>query len=282
MEKRLGKGLAQLLESSGHGGPSFVLLRTDQIRPGRYQPRQVIPEQTLEELKRSIQRHGIIEPVIVRPLAHGIYELIAGERRWRAAQAVGLQEIPALIRALGDRETLELSLVENLQREELNPIDEAKAYVRLLEEFGYTQEQLSDVVGKERSTVANALRLLKLPASIQTALISGAIDVGHAKVLLGVEAELRQHELFERIVAERLSVRQAEEAAAAWKPRIARRRGAADAEMTRLEERLRQALGTKTTIAPRRRGGRIIIEYFSPEELQRIMQLVGLPAGADE
>jgi len=278
MEKRLGKGLAQIIETSAQASPSFVLLRVNQIRPGRYQPRQKIGAAQLEELKASIKRHGIIEPIIVRPVAHGIYELVAGERRWRAAQAIGMQEVPAIIRALGEQETLEFSLVENLQREDLNPLEEAKAYDRLISEFHYTQEQLAESVGKDRATVANRLRLLKLPGEIQAALADGRISEGHAKALLGLEQSVRQLELFQRAVAEKLSVREVEDLVSRWQPKPSRRRGASDPHLKALEDELRQVLGTKVSLISRKKGGRIVIEYFSSEDLTRIMQALGASA----
>ncbi len=277
MERRLGKGLAQIIETSMPAAESLVMLRTEQIRPCRYQPRQDMKPGALEELKASIKRRGIIQPVVVRPIAHGIYELVAGERRWKAAQQLGLAEIPAIIKALTDQETLECSIIENLQREELNPIEAARAFARLLEEFHYTQEQLAESVGKDRSSIANALRLLKLPEEIQQALRDGAISAGHAKALLGVEPAVKQLDVFRQAVAQHLSVRQLEELTARWQPRSARRRKALDPQAKALESELRQWLGTKVLFAPRKRGGRIVIEYFSSEDLARILQALGLP-----
>jgi ParB family chromosome partitioning protein len=166
MIKRLGKGLADIIDTSpdtvqaapaiqARNAPNLVMLKLDQVRAGRYQPRTEIGAQALEELKASIKKSGVVEPVIVRPVAHGTYELVAGERRFRAAQAIGLTEIPAIVRTLADREALELSLIENIQRENLNPIEEAKGYARLLSEFSYTQESVSEAVGKDRATIAN-------------------------------------------------------------------------------------------------------------------------------
>ena len=189
MEKRLGKGLVQIIESSLPSSTSLVLIATEQIRPCRYQPRQDINEAALEELKASIKQRGIIQPIIVRPIAHGTYELVAGERRWRAAKALGIREIPSIVKALSDQESLEYSLIENVQREELDPIEEARALGRLMSEFHYTQEQLSETIGKNRSSVANALRLLTLPEDIQAALRKGILTAGHAKALLGAEGK---------------------------------------------------------------------------------------------
>ena len=274
--KRLGKGLAEIIEHSVQASPNALLIRTDQIKPGRYQPRQAFDQASLDELTASIKSRGIIQPLIVRPIAHGIYELVAGERRWRAAQALGLPEVPAVIRALSDQETLELSLIENLQRADLNAIEESRAYARLMEEFTYTQEQVADVVGKERSSVANALRLLRLPEDIQQALIRNKISVGHAKVLLGVEPVTRQLEAFAQITVQKLSVAALEQLVVSWKPRLAKRRKPLDAQAKATEDLLRQALGTKVNLSTRKKGGRIVIDFFSHEDLTRILQLLGV------
>ena len=276
MEKRLGKGLAQILEVSAQSSPNFVMLRADQIRPCRYQPREQIDQKELEELKASIKRHGVIEPIIVRPIAHGTYELVAGERRWRAIQELGMQDVPAIIRAVTDQETLEYSLVENLQRAGLNALEEAKAFHRLMTEFGHTQEQVADAVGKERSSVANTLRLLKLPAEIQAALGGDKISAGHAKALLAIESPAKQLELFQHILTKHLSVRETETLVGQWRPAGRRRARPADPQAQALEHELRQALGTKVIVKSRRKGGRIIVEYFSMEDLARLVHLLGV------
>ena len=275
MEKRLGKGLAQILEVSAQANPNFVMLRTEQIKPGRYQPREAIRPAELEELKASIKRHGVIEPIIVRPIAHGTYELVAGERRWRAIRELGITDVPAIIRALTDQETLEYSLVENLQREALNALEEANAFNRLIAEFGHTQEQVAEAVGKDRSSVANTLRLLKLPSEIQAALAAGNISAGHAKALLTIEATAKQLEIFQMVIAKRLSVRDTEALAGQARPAGRRRGRPADPQAVALENELRQALATKVIVKPRRKGGRIIIDYFSIEDLSRLAQLLG-------
>lgn len=280
--KRLGRGLADIISGSvPQGAPNFVALRVDQIRPGRFQPRSAISEATLEELKTSIKRSGIISPVIVRPVAHGTYELVAGERRFRAAQALGLPQIPAIIKPLSDKEALELSLVENVQREDLNPVEEAKGYARLLDEFGYTQEDVAAAIGKDRATVANLLRLLTLPDEIRDGLRDGAITLGHAKAILGAEGGPRQLELYQLVRRRGLTVRQTEALAVTLAPR--RRRGGAhrvDPQLKELEDELRRALGTKVSLAARKKGGRIVIDYFSAEDLARLLQLLGVGDGA--
>ena len=278
MTRRLGKGLADLIETPTRNAASFVLLRTEQIRPGRLQPRTSISQQELDELAQSVKRQGVIQPIIVRPLAHGTYELVAGERRWRAAQLAGITEIPAAIKSLNDHETLEYSLVENLQRTNLNPIEEASAYERMTEEFGYTQEAIAETVGKDRATVANALRLLKLPEEIQQALRDGTITMGHAKVLLAAEGHAKQLALGQQILRDKLSVRQLELLVGTWQPGKRRRTGKGDPHIEALQEELRRTIGTKVTLITRKKGGRIIIEYFSEEDLTRLSQLLGVPA----
>ena len=277
--KRLGKGLAEIITATTPGAVSnFVSLRTDQIRESRLQPRTAISDAALEELKTSIQRQGIIEPVIVRPVAHGTYELVAGERRWRAARALGLAEIPAIIKTLSDQQALEYSLIENIQRENLNPWEEARGYARLVEEFGYTQEAVAATVGKDRVTVANILRLLKLPEEIQQGLRDGHVSLGQAKALLSVEDRVRQLELYQQLRKEHLSVRQLEVLAGLASPSKRRRRAARlDPQLKSLEDALRQTLGTKVSLSARKKGGRIVIEYFSTEDLSRILRALGVP-----
>lgn len=276
MTKRLGRGLADIIEHQGQATSSFVMLRTEQIRPGRFQPRAAIGEENIEELKTSIKRSGVIEPVIVRPLAHGTYELVAGERRFKATQALGLAEIPSLIRTLSDKEALEFSLVENIQRENLNPIEEAGGYARLLNEFGYTQEDVATSVGKDRATIANTLRLLSLPEEIRQGLGAGHITTGHAKALLSIENQAKQLALYRDAVKQTLSVRQLEALASALAPATRRRAKRVDPQLQQLETELRRALGTKVSLSSRKKGGRIVIEYFSTEDMNRILRVLGV------
>jgi ParB family chromosome partitioning protein len=277
--KRLGRGLADIIAPShpqGAQSQNFVVLRMDQIRTGRFQPRAKVDDASLEELKASIKKSGVIEPVLVRPVAHGIYELVAGERRLRASQAVGATEIPAIIKTLSDKEALELSLVENIQRENLNPIEEAQGYERLLDEFGYTQEAIADAVGRDRATVANLLRLLSLPEEVQQGVREGAVSMGHARALLSVQDRAKQVELFRRVKRESLSVRQTEAMAGAWVNPARRRTRRADPQLKGLEDELRRALGTKVTLTARKKGGRIVVEYFSQEDLSRLLKAFGV------
>lgn len=278
MSKRLGRGLADLIEAAPQNTANFVMLRADQIRPSRYQPRATIDEEQLSELKASIKKSGMIEPVVVRPLAHGTYELVAGERRFRASQALGLPEIPAVIKTLSDQEALELSLIENVQRENLNPIEEAGGYARLSNEFGYTQEDIAVAVGKDRTTITNLLRLLTLPEEIQHGVRGNSITMGHARALLSLEDRSRQLVFYQRVVKQQLSVRQTEALVGAALPAKRRRSQSPDPHQKTLEDELRRTLGTKVSLAPRKKGGRLIIEYFSTEDLTRLLQLLGVSA----
>ena len=278
MIRRLGKGLEDIIDTSTNTTSNFVILPISQIRPGSFQPRLSIDEASLEELKASIKRSGVIEPVVVRPIAHGTYELVAGERRLRASQALGMQEIPTIIKTLSDKEALEFSLVENIQRENLNPLEEAKGYARLLDEFGYTQEDIAAAVGKDRSTVSNLLRLLALPEEIRQGLSAQAISLGHAKALLSIEDRSRQLGVYHAAIRQGLSVRQVEGLAGTWMPAKRRRSHRDDPQIKPLEDQLRQALGTKVRITGRRKGGRIIIDYFTAEDLTRLAQILGVSA----
>ena len=277
--KRLGRGLADIIEIPQQQQPTtspvagFVMLRSDQIRPGKFQPRTTIKDTGLEELKASIKQSGIIEPVVVRPSGHDAYELIAGERRFRAAKALGINTIPAIVKSLSDQQALELSLIENIQREDLNPLEEARGYARLIEEFGYTQETVADAVGKERATVANIVRILRLPDEVRQGLLEEKISLGHAKLLVSIEDRARLVSLYQETATKNLSVRQLELLVASWTPVRRRRARRADPEIAALENELRQLLGTKVSVRARaKKGGRIVIEYFSSEDLARILQ----------
>ena len=279
--KRLGKGLADIISGTmPQGAPNFVALRMDQIRPGRLQPRTEISEAALEELKASIRQSGIIAPVIVRPVAHGTYELVAGERRFRAAQALQLPEIPAIIKPLSDKDALALSLVENVQRQDLNPMEEARGYARLLDEFGHTQEEIAAAVGKDRATVANLLRLLALPDEVQQGLRDGALSLGHAKAILSADGLAKQLELYQLVRRRGLTVRQTEALAGTLAPGRRRRAHRADPQLKGLEDELRRTLGTKVSVRGRQKGGRIVIDYFSADDLTRLLQLLGIGDGS--
>jgi len=255
-----------------------------QIYPCSLQPRKSFQDAALNELADSIREQGIVQPLIVR--ARGAdFELIAGERRWRAAQILGLAEVPAIVRQADDRAVLELALIENLQRENLNPIEEALGYEQLIGQFGLTQEEVATKVGKSRAVVANALRLLKLPEDVRNYIRDGRLSVGHAKVVLGLGRSEEQNLAVERILKGGLSVRQTEDLIANWQPQ-GNSRGASDARRpeknpvdantARLQERLQERFGTKVQLRYRQGKGAVEIRFFNDTDFERILDLLGM------
>jgi len=255
----------------------------DRIRPCPFQPRKEFTAEALQELADSIKAQGIIQPLVVRSRPDG-FELIAGERRWRAAQQLGWKEIPAIIREADDRAALELALIENLQRENLNPLEEAQGYAELIGKFQLRQEDVAVKVGKSRVAVANSLRLLKLPAEVQACLRDGRLSVGHAKVILGLPGQAEQRLAAERVLKQGLNVRQTEELVAHLAKVAAPGKGAKvsaaapfrDAHVASLENKLRERLGTKVQLRYRDGKGALDIRFFSDEELERILQILGV------
>lgn len=278
MEKKaLGRGLDALLPLARVGTASehadVQELSIDSIVPNRFQPRQSFPEMELVELAESLKQNGLLQPVLVRRKGDGIFELIAGERRLRAAKLAGLTKIPGLIRNCNDEESMMLALVENIQRNDLNPMETARAYHRMMNEFGLTQDIIAQKVGRERSSIANFVRLINLPEEVQQLVESGKLSTGHAKVILGLLAPDMQIKLARQIVDEHLSVREAEqilssESTRRRKGRLLHRHGS----LTGIEERLQKHLGTKVRLVRGRRGGKIIIQYFSSEELDGLIE----------
>ena len=283
----LGKGLGALIGSRPAPprddvdlGDKVHKVRLGSIVPSPLQPRKNFAPEALQELVDSIRQHGIIQPLIVRRLNGGTHELIAGERRWRAAQEVGLSEVPVIIRTANDLEVLELSLIENLQRTDLNAIEEAQGYARLRDEFGMKQEEIAQKVGRSRAAVANALRLLDLHPQIQTWVTQDVVSVGHAKVLLGVKALEEQLRLAETILRRNASVRQTERLVARYLGGWKRRRRTtqvvvSSAAIGDLQDKLRQHFGTNVVIHHTPKRGRIEIEYYGDDDLQRILNIVG-------
>ena len=276
----LGKGLGALLPEFEQGELKTLLYcGIEEIVPNRSQPRKHFDESRLQELAESIKEKGILEPLIVRRIEQG-YELIVGERRWRAAQKAGLKEVPVLVKEAEGREALELSLIENLQRENLNPIEEADAFKRLAEEFNITQGELATRLGKDRTTITNALRLLKLPVEVRNQLLQNRITSGHARAILSLETKEKQKELCSLIIQKGLSVREAEAIAKRWseKPKKKglsdRRRGELESQLNSLQDSLRKYLGTKVRITPKGKRGKIEIEYYSNEDLERIIETI--------
>lgn len=274
-QKGLGRGLSALIPEE-EGGPEagFFLCPVDEIRPNPYQMRRHPDNERLAGLAASIAEKGLLEPIVVRkPQAGAGYELIAGERRWRAAIMAGLKAVPALVRDAGDGESLELALIENIQREDLNPIEEALAYRRLAEEFGLSQADIARRTGKDRSTVANAMRLLKLPAPIQEAIQSGKLSAGHARAILALPAG-EQLAAAEAILAGGLTVREAE-GLTKRRPRAPKRAAPEpDPDLAAAAHGLMTYLGTKVRLVPRGQGGRIEIDYYSPGDLARLLERI--------
>lgn len=283
----LGKGLGALIGTRPAAvredvdpGERIKQVQLSSIIPSPLQPRKNFAPDALQELVDSIRQHGIIQPLIVRQV-DGRHELIAGERRWRAAQEIGLGEVPVIIRTATDLEVLELSLIENLQRTDLNPIEEAQGYARLADEFSMKQEEIAQKVGRSRAAVANAMRLLDLHPQIQTWVAQDLVSVGHAKVLLGVKASEEQLKLAETILRRNYSVRQTERLISrhvgGWKPR---RRTAeipvTSAAIADLQDKLRQHFGTNVAIHHGPKRGRIEIEYYGDDDLERVLNIIGL------
>lgn len=277
----LGRGMAALLGNAAPAptpGRSVLMLPVEAVSRNKDQPRKRFDEKLLEELADSIRAHGVVEPILVRRDADG-YRIVAGERRWRAAQRAGLREIPALVRDATDREAFELALVENIQRAELNAVEEAEAYEVLAREHGLTQEQVAERVGKERSTVANALRLLKLPEEVRDMVREGRLEMGHARALLSLEKPDVIRRIAVQVEREGLSVRATEALVrAAISPKKANPDGPKEtsANVKALAERLQRRLGARCRVVPRtRQSGRLEIEYTSLEELDGILDRIG-------
>ncbi len=276
----LGKGLGALLPEFGQAEPKTLFYcGIEEIIPNRSQPRKHFDESKIQELAESIKEKGILEPLIVRRTDQG-YELIVGERRWRAAQKAGLKEVPALVKEVEGREALEISLIENLQREDLNPIEAAEAFKHLIAEFDISQEDLSKRLGKDRTTITNTLRLLKLPLEVRNQLLQNRITSGHARAILSLENKEKQKELCSLIIKKGLSVREAEVIARRWseKPKKSitpvKKRSDLESQLGSLQDSLRKYLGTKVVITSKDKKGKIEIEYYSHEDLERIVEAI--------
>ena len=289
--RALGRGLYALLNSTAApsqpsavlpeaGGEQVLQIAISQIKTNKYQPRLEFDQSKLNDLISSIKEKGVIQPVLVRRSSDG-YELIAGERRFRAAKALGLEKIPAISKNVADIDMLEISLIENIQREELNAVEEAVAFQKFITDFGFTQEKIAQVLGKDRSTIANTIRLLALPKKIQDYISKGTISAGHAKALLSLPTEIEQLRVCNLVVKKALSVRETESL-------VSRRSGAAkpavdtrkDQNIIDIEGNLQQLFGTRVRILHGKKRGRIQIEYYSTEDMNRILDLLNRKAQA--
>ena len=283
-ERRLGRGLEALLgpisrEAAERSG-DLVELAVNAIRPNPYQPRYEIDEPALDELAASIQASGLLQPIVVRA-NNGSYQLIAGERRWRAVQRLGWQKIPAVIKDVDDRTLLTLALIENLQRDQLSAVEEAGSYHRLIEEFGVSQAEVARLVGRDRSTVANALRLLKLPEEVRAMLHQGKLSEGHARALLSIADNRQIIQVAEEAVEQQWSVREMEEHVRGGRPAARRMRGGAPAaspasvSARKIEDALRKRLGTDIRLTAKRKGrGLLSISYYSNDDLARLLEII--------
>ena len=271
MKTALGKGLDALIPDKGE---NIIQIEVSRILPGKQQPRKVFNEISLNELSASIKEKGVLQPILVSRTGDGSFNLIAGERRWRATVQAGLKKIPAIVKNVDSRDSLEMALIENIQREQLNPIETAEGFNRLMQEFSLTQEELADKVGKERATVANYLRLLKLPDEIKDMIYTGKLSMGHARALLAIEGRIGQVEAARKIIRNGLSVRETELLAKkSGKP--AKIRSEKDPQIAALEEKLIRNLGTKVHIIQKnKKKGKIEIEYYSLEELNRLLDML--------
>ena len=278
LKKALGRGLETLIPVTRESAPiaqdeleQIVAVPLSLISANPYQPRRVFDDGALQELADSFKVQGVIQPIVVRRLGDGQFQLIAGERRLRAAKLAGMEKISAIVRAASDAESMEIALIENLQRKDLNPVEAAKAYQRLMKEFGLTQEELSSRVGVQRSSIANTVRLLGLPSEVQTWIEQEQLSLGHAKVLLGLAAHDEQIRLGRKAIKESLSVRDLERLVDNTPAARSKRR---DQPSSPLEEQLIRRLGTKVRLIEGKVGGKVLIEYYSAEELDRLVELI--------
>jgi len=279
--KALGKGIGALIprkepEPEPGKREEVLYIKLGQIRPNPFQPRVDFDNQSMEELTQSIKEKGVIQPILVRQSGDN-YELIAGERRFRAASLLNLEEIPAIVKNVEDRDSLEIALIENIQRESLNPIEEAHAYQFLLDKFNVTHEKISEVLGKARVTVTNTLRLLNLPADIQTEIKKSRISFAHGRALLELEDPNQQRRLAQEVISNDLSVKELESLIKSQRRRIPKRKigqGIREPYVAVLEEELQQVLATKVRISKRKKRGHILIEFYSQEDLDRIIKVI--------
>lgn len=276
IKRGLGKGLDALFDNSQsfeEAKKDLREIKTNLIEPNRAQPRKQFDEEQLKKLSDSIKEHGILQPIIVVPEKNGFYKIIAGERRWRAAKLCGLQTVPVIIKDYEDREAAEVAMIENLQREDLNPIEEAQGYKNLIEKHGMTQEKVGELLGKSRSAIANSIRILSLPPNIIKMVSDGVLSEGHARTLLAVESDTAKQELAEKIISDKLSVRELETIVNGTEKKngVKQSKKKNPPEITDLEETLSQKTGTRVKIVYGKRKGRLEIEYYNNDDLERIL-----------
>ncbi len=270
----LGRGLEALIPQSEIGSKKVIDVEITSLKPSKNQPRTLLKEEKIDELVKSIKEHGILQPILARPLGQGHYEIIAGERRWRAAQKAGLLKVPVLVKDVEDIRMLEIALVENVQREDLNPIELAKAYRALVEQFDLTQEELSNKIGKDRATIANTIRLLNLPESIQKAISENLITFGHAKVILSAKGKENQEKLFFEIIRRELSVRETEKLAKRVETPKKEKRKFLDPNTKSAEEEMRRKVGLSVSIRRQGKGGVVSIHFKDEDELNHIYRWI--------
>jgi len=279
MRRAIGKGLSQLIAADMNESTSELPLAA--IVPNERQPRRIFDEAALADLANSIREYGVIQPIVVRSLDNGRYELIAGERRWRASKLAGLDRVPVSIRPASNEASLELALVENIQREDINAMECARAYKRLAEEFGLTQDQIAKKVGKSRVAITNTLRLLKLPAQIQDAVDAGMISEGHARALLGFENDVHMIAVFKQVLEQGLSVKEVEQRASITPKTRSHKKSSKesveqDPNMAMVEEALSTYFGSPSKVRKGRSGGELTVQFYSDDDLQRILERLGL------
>jgi ParB family chromosome partitioning protein len=250
-------------------------LKINQIEPNTGQPRKLFDEEKLKTLAESIKQHGVVQPIIVRKEEGDVYRIVAGERRWRAARIAGLNTIPAVVKDISDRERMEIALIENLQREDLNPVEEAEAFDKLMKEYSLTQEQISEIIGKSRPAIANSLRLLGLSKKIKEYIVEEKLTSGHARALIPIEDEKLQISAAEEVIRRSLNVRDTEKLVKMYLDRKEKKpKKVSDEHYLEIEEKLKNIFGTKVKLLPNNKKGKIMIEYYSSEELERIIEMV--------
>jgi ParB family chromosome partitioning protein len=272
----LGRGLSALIPEAPVAPQTVergLDIDTDLLRPNPFQPRAQVDDARIDDLARSIRAHGVIQPIVVRRATDGAYEIVAGERRWRASQRAGLLKVPVVVRDVPDDRLLAAALIENIQRQDLNPIEEAQAYRRLAADLGLTQDQIADAVGKDRSSIANYVRLLRLPNEVRENVAAGVLSMGHARAILGLADEAAQLRVSRDVVAKNLSVRETEALVSkAAQPTMKRVEQPKDVHTRAAEDRLRFSLGTRARIVRKGRGGKIEIDFANENELQRLFE----------